>query len=228
MQRTRHWGMYVAVLLLAGLLAGGFAGAAEVTLPITIDPLKPEHRELVQPQFGSFFYPGPDPYGNVVFIMGQEMATFPEDSYELRYVLFDIGELREFSLEFASMGWVGGSGNPSHFVVFGWQDYKNIYYSYPAESVATRVRRVVDGKHQTLFQLNEIIWFRDREKYQTVRVEVKEVDGRMVVDTFVNDELRMTYTYAEGEEPPAGKVGIAMWNNSAHNAYIKDITIKAL
>lgn len=230
MLRTCPGGKCLSVvpLTVALLLVAVTAAAADLEFPVTLDPLDPELRALVEPQFGSFFYPGPDPDGSIVWVMGTELASVPSDTYELRYVIFDIGEFKEFSLEFKTRGWAVGSGNPSQFIIFGWQDHKNFYYSYPAQSTATRVARVVDGKHETLYNHGKEIWWRDRERYQTVRVDVKEVDGRIVVDTYVNGELRMTYTFAEGQEPPAGKVGIAMWNNSAHNAYIKDITVKPL
>lgn len=216
--------MFVCSMMLVaaiGFVAGG------VELPITIDPLDPDSRALLAPEGGSFFNPGPDPDGDIVFFMGKETASLPSDTYDLRHVIIQTEPLEEFTVQFSSRGGVDASGNPSHFIVFGWQDNKNYYYSYPASSTATRVARVVDGKHETLYNHNEIIWKRDRENYQTIKVTYRIVDGQGVVDTYINGELRMTYTFAEEHTPPAGQVGITMWNNPDHNAYIKDITLSS-
>lgn len=213
----------VALTVLLLLMVAGFAAAEEFS--ITIDPLNPEHQAIVEPLFGTPFYLGPDPDGEVVYMMGDQVASVPSDTYELRHVILNTQDLSEVSFQLESRGWATGSGNPSLFIIFGWQDHKNYYYTYPAESVETRVARVVDGKHQTLYRHGEFIWWRNREQYQTVRVDVKEVDGSTVVDTYVNGELKMSYTFEPGQEPPAGKVGIAMWNNAAHNAYFKNITL---
>lgn len=51
-----------------------------------------------------------------------------------------------------------------------------------------------------------------------------EEDGQRKVNTYVNGRLAMSYTFQPGEEPPAGRVGIGMWN-LAHSAYIKDIVL---
>lgn len=228
MRNTIRNRKYVTATLLVGVLWAALTGmAAAEPFTISFDPLNPDHRALMEPLFGTPFHLGPDPEGNIVFMIGEELASVPSDTYELRHVILNTDDLAEFTFEFEARGWATGSGNPSHFVIFGWQDYKNYYYTYPAESPESRVARVVDGQHQTLYRHGENTWARNRDSYQSIRVELKTVDGKSVVNTYVNGDLAMTYTFAEGQEPPTGKVGISMWNNVLHSAYYRNISLSA-
>src|SRR5690625_1432439 len=103
------------IVLTSVLLAACIAvvtGAGE--LPITIDPLDPDSRALLQPEGGSFFHPGPDPDGNIVFYMGKETASLPSDTYDLRHVIIQTDPLEQFTVQFSSRGGFDASGNPSH------------------------------------------------------------------------------------------------------------------
>ena len=207
------------------LVLGVGAAASEGTWPLVIDPANPEHQALFEPVFGTPWEVVTDPEGEPAFYMGTQLANIPTATYDrTRYVLLTDEKLLNPRLDLKSLGGQEGSGNPSHFIIFAWQDYRNFYYIYPAESVETRVARVVDGVHQTLYRHGEIIWVRDRDWYQDLTLEVLEEDGQRKVNTYVNGRLAMSYTFQPGEEPPAGRVGIGMWN-LAHSAYIKDIVL---
>lgn len=227
---AKHWVSLLAVAGLVVLALQGAVAAQSLTaadLPVTFDPLKSAHRELFEPMFGTPFNLGFDPVGTLVFYMGTDLAQYPGDVYSnIRYVLIKSEDLAYPTLEFDARGGTEGSGNPSHVVIFGWQDYKNYYYVYAAESPETRVARVVDGQHQTLYRHGSVIWYRDRDKYQHLKVELANVDGKTVVNTYVNGELAMSYTFPAGQEPPAGRVGLGGWNG-AHSAYFKNIRLSA-
>lgn len=216
----RNW---VWISLLAVALSGFAVSAQE--LPLVVDPANPEHQGLFEPMFGTPWELVTDPEGDSAFYMGTQLATVPGDTYNtVRYVLVSDANILNPKLDLKSLGGTEGSGNPSHFIIFAWEDYKNFYYIYPAESVATRVARVVDGVHETLYDHGAVIWVRDREWYQDLTLEVKEEDGQRILNTYVNGFLAMKYTFQPDEEPPAGRVGIGMWN-LAHSAFIKDIVL---
>lgn len=214
------------IALFAGTtLAESVQPADAPALPATFDPLKSAHRNMFEPVFGTPFTIQFDADTVMAFYMGTHTATIPSDTYvNARYVLFKYDAIEDPTVQFQSRGGIEGSANPSHVVVFGWQDYKNYYYVYAAESPETRVARVVNGVHETLYRHGSVIWVRDRDKYQDLKVELKKVDGQSVVDTYVNGELAMSYTFEVGEAPPAGRVGIGGWNG-AHSAYFKNIKL---
>lgn len=213
--------LFVSLLI----VALGTVVASAVSLPFVVDPANPEHQSQFEPVYGTPWEVVTDPEDDKAFYMGTDLASIPADTYDrTRYVLVTEQNLVHPKLELKSLGGTAGSGNPSHFIIFAWQDYRNFYYIYPAESPETRVARVVDGQHETLYRHGSVIWVRDREWYQDLTLEVIEEGGQHKVNTYVNGYLAMTYTFKSGEEPPAGRVGIGMWN-LAHSAYIKDIVL---
>lgn len=224
-KRLTTIGLAGLVFVLFLVLSGTLANAAPPPLPVTLNPLNAAHRQLLEPMFGTPLTIRFDPQGSAVFYMGTELAAIPNDTYtNIRYVLFPYEDVADHVLTLESRGGDEGSGNPSHYLIYGWEDYKNYHYVYVAESTATRISRVVDGKHQDIYNHGELIWVRDRGKYQEIKIDLGTVDGERVLNTYVNGELAMSYTFTADQEPPPGKVGIGMWNLT-HSAYLKNISL---
>lgn len=196
-------------------------------LPLTLDPRQPEHRQIFEPMHGVPFMVQYDEDGLLTYYMGTEKAAPPSDTYtNVKYVVLKGYAVENFTFEFGSRGGVEGTGNPSQFVIYGWEDTKNYHYIYVAETAATRVARVVDGKHQTLYEPKHPTWVRDKDVYHQLRVTVRDDAEGRTVDTYVDGELAMSYTFGSSEAPPKGRVGIGAFNGP-FPAHFRDITLRS-
>lgn len=219
--------LVVSVLLVWSMTALANESEPFGPLPLTLDPRIPEHRQAFEPMHGVPFSVAYDEDGLLTYYMGVDKASVPAGVYSnVKYVVLKGYVVDTFTFEFGSRGGVEGTGNPSQFVIYGWEDYKNYHYIYVAETAASRVARVVDGKHETLYEPKRPTWVRDKDVYHQLKVTVQDGENGRYVEVWVDGELAMTYTFAEGEAPPAGRVGIGAFNGP-FPAHFHNIKLRA-
>lgn len=217
----------MSLVLTLGIAALATANEPLGPLPLQLDPRIPEHRQAFEPMHGVPFSVQYDEDGLLTYYMGSEKAAPPAGVYSnVKYVVLKGYEVDTFTFEFGSRGGVEGTGNPSQFVIYGWEDYKNYHYIYVAETTASRVARVVDGTHQTLYEPKRSTWVRDKEIYHQLKVTVQDGEDGRFVEVWVDGELAMTYTFPADQAPPKGRVGIGAFNGP-FPAHFHNITLRA-
>ncbi|MBO2521589.1 MAG: hypothetical protein CW345_07280 [Firmicutes bacterium] len=203
-------------------------------LPVTFTFDDPADARLLEPFHGAPFQLMQDPDGNWAYYLDGGEITIPEGAAgAYRYALLKYPNLDTFALEVDVRGGLTSSQAKNVALIFGWVDPENYYYVFLSDTSATRVARVRDGSAGSAQYLNQPgvtnLWLSDRDRYQTIRLEVTRFGATVNVKVYVNGvHLDVLDTEIPANEYKAGRIGIGTYNSHVQSAFFDNVYIVEL